>query len=710
MKQRYQNLPTNLLMTLCIVLLGYLITWPHDVHRQLESRLDVPKNIWVLIAPRLPHADAALHQAAKDQLEQLLQDGILAAESGIISSARNLPVRYISRSMLTLGLVRLIEGELVEGSGYFLGQHGGPHAVGTRLSDGIVTGLAAPLLQSSLNLFDDTGRFASHQNILDIANTSLRFYLQTADTRLLEDVTALVGQYAGTAVRVEPLYLFLLGDSYAVDIRQVRFQQLAAGALLLCLLLALLTRINERWFAEREHLRIERMLGRSRGDYLLRWLRHSMVSWAWGVLAGVGLSMAWVAQRGYLQAALPALVGVAAISTLAALLFTALFLIGASRFPLARSSLDTKPGWLDYLAPVLVGAIITLSVSLLLAQAVTAYQETASSIRGLPPHQLTALTTKTATTAPDATTCAKLSVLACVPFGITGPFLWTADQHRSFVNEPLLETVAQVAETHLQALNIHLSQGRYPQSGAREVAINSAALPMIRRHDPDFDIGSQLRHGYTVVGIIDVPSSPETIHRSLFNAALFVADNAPDFEPRFFLAPNGNSGLILQLAPETDDAALRSQLRRDFEVSFRQEGAYARILTYAFRSSLWRIGAISLGMVVLAALVYYSLARLLLVKKANEISVFRLLGMSSDRLFRRLSVDFLRVSLTAWCLAIVSLVLIGLLTQLPVDALHATTASIISLSLLLALGYGLLAVQLKNFSRQEIATIARRTP
>lgn len=707
MKQRYQNLYTNLFVTLSILLLGYLITWPHDVRQQLESQLDVPKNIWVLIAPRRPHPDAALYQAAKNRLEQLLQDGILAAESGIISGASELPVRYISRSMLTLGLVRMTEGEFTEGSGYFLGQHGGPYAVGTQVSNGTVTGLAEPLIPS--RLFDDTGLFAGLHNRLDISNTSFRFYLQTADTRLLKNVTELITQYTGTVARVEPLYLFLLGDSYSVDIRQVRFQQLAAGALLLCLLLALLTRINERWFAEREHLRIERMLGRSRGEYLIRWLRHSMVSWAWGVLAGLGLSIFFVWQRGYLQTAFSALMGVAAISTLAALLFTALFLISASRFPLARSSLDIRSGWLDYLSPILVGAIITLSVSLLLAQAVTAYLETASSIRGLPPHQLTVLTTKTATTAPDATTCTNLSVVTCVPFAVTGPFLWTADQHRLFFNEPSLETVAQVAETHLPELNIRISKGHYPQAGTREVAVNSAVLSTLRRHEATFDIGSQLRHGYTVVGIIDVPSSPETIHRSLFNAALFVTDNAPDFEPSFFLAPSGNSGLILRLSPDDDDAMLRSQLRRDFEVSFRQEGAYTRIIMYALRSSLWRISYMSAGMVALSALVYYSLARLLLIKKENEISVFRLLGMSGDRLFWRLSVYFLSVSLISWLIAIVGVLLVDLFTQIPVNVLHATTASIISLSLLTALGYGLLAAQLRKISQQEIATMARRT-
>lgn len=144
---------SNLLVTLLLAIVYGLTLYPLELRSAVERDPDYPQGVWVLYPEAFvaPHsAPAEARAEAIRALEAGLAEGSLALESGLFYLAGRLPTVYISSSLLELGLVRLVEGD-VPGSGALLAQRGGPYALLCGLATtGLLTGLYSYLIHRSV--------------------------------------------------------------------------------------------------------------------------------------------------------------------------------------------------------------------------------------------------------------------------------------------------------------------------------------------------------------------------------------------------------------------------------------------------------------------------------------------------------------------------------------------------------------------------------
>jgi sulfite exporter TauE/SafE len=650
---------SNLLVALLLTIVYGLTLYPLEIRSTIERSPDYPQGVWVLYpdAFAAPHsAPAEARESSARLLEASLAEGHLALESPLYRFAERFPRIYISRSLVELGLVHLVEGSLPESGSALLAQQGGPYALGESTPEGPVVGVAE-ILWSQL-FITDAAMLKSVASLSELPGPAfLRFYLRPrSETERLQVLEA-VQAYTGTTYTALPLYEFLAQDIFALEARQARLQRLAAVFLLACALLTLYAGISRRWFEEREVYRVERILGRPHRYFLRRWLSVSLGQWVWGTLCCTLFFLSLAALRGQdalLVGArlLPWGLSLTFFGTLSALAFA----LASSRFALARTTLDTKQTWLSSSVPICISFVVVFGVTYLFTDTFVQYIESEHAVRALGADQVLALTTPAAQTTFGSEHCERLSVTSCAAFGTSSIYLWTPETGLPATvveNDDILSTIFRFDPRSASALRLELTEGRFPTAGRREALITEQALRRVREHVPDFGIGSELEFAYQVVGTVRTPPEADLgVFESIYRAAVLVRQDAPDIPNEWFLSPSGESGLALQLSSHDDLDIVKNQVRQAIrDTEFYQPAAYAQTFAASVRGSLVRLAGLFTLALLLTGVAYWHFISATLAKRTLELSIWRLLGMNLRTLSRRLQRELLPLPFLSGLLA-----------------------------------------------------------
>lgn len=126
---------SNLFIALLLAVVYWLTLYPFETRAAIESDPNYPQGVWVFYADAFANPYPTTSEAGNEavrELETRLEQGQLAVESGVYSFAESVPKIYISRSLLELGLIRLVEGRFEGRSDTFLAQRSGPYALGDK--------------------------------------------------------------------------------------------------------------------------------------------------------------------------------------------------------------------------------------------------------------------------------------------------------------------------------------------------------------------------------------------------------------------------------------------------------------------------------------------------------------------------------------------------------------------------------------------------
>ena len=577
-----------------------------------------------------------LRAAAVARLNELLATGQLAFEGPVTYSGLTgePPYLVISRGMLDLGLIQLHAGVFNDTVNEYLAQEGGPYALGETISQGRVSGIASIVwrkgfMTDSVLLRGSGGMFPATPSGLASA------YLRTVDELQVDHVLHWLSQATGEAFEVAPLLAYLTDTEFALESQQVSLQQRAALFLLVCMFLALYTQISAGWERRRDIFRIERMLGRSRNYFLRHWWFQSVTSWLWGLtLAAVIVLM--LRAPGNSSALSSVIIWWLSFMLLgSAIAFT--FVFQATRFSLARTSVATHRDWRSTLGPTLISFGFVLGVTLLSASLFTVWRAAEHELAELGADQLLAITTPAATAGFSEGQCSDLSgVNTCAAYGYTNIDLWTPELDL----QGSISGIGRFQPGDAEALRLTLTEGRYPRPGVREVAVNEAFLPEIRSSYPEFGIGQELALGYHVVGIVRTPLSQATsLFDSLYEAHLFIHANAPeaDFKDDYFLAPWGESALMLSVPVNTDVSGVKQEIwAENSNVEFIRPASFTLVFARTLGQSLIRLAAIFALTLIAVAVIYHYYITLEFLQRRFELAIWRVLGMNLSRVRWRL--------------------------------------------------------------------------
>ncbi len=645
----------NLVVGFVVALLYTLILWPIQIRKQIQAPQDYPKDLIIFYSEPFANQYASSKQdklEAAQKLNELLEKQRLAVESSLLEDAKKIPKIYISQSMFSLGLLRLIDGEVTKDG--LIAQQGGPYNTGDITTEGMITAL----LEVKWNpLFvTDAVIFKTPSNYLDslpgILRETTKFYLSSISSDQIQQVLQLIQIYTGKIYNVLPLYEYLARDIYALEIRQVNLQKLALAFLLICLLLTLYSDLSRIWFEKREIYRIERLLGRSRTYFFKAWLRNQ---WIWGLLLSTSIfSFLTLRDLPHSIAGFKQLIFwfLGVLST--GLVMSIGFALTAIRFPLARSTLDTEKTWQDHIVPVLITFCLVFGITYLFADTFTQWLEGNQSVKSLGANQVIALTTSAAQQKPPEDLCLIVQTSGCVPFGISRAYLWPPELF-SLADQEGFDTLLQVSPQYAEDLRVSLVEGRLPQNRTREAAINESALEKIRSLAPGFGIGSTMEIGYKVVGIFKTPLEAKyAVFESIYKSATLIADNAPDMHTEFFLPPLGKWGLVLTIDEKTNLQRLKQETRNKYQdLEFIQPATYAQGLTLVIKRSLIKLIGVFLLAGALAIYTYRNLTSTILVKRTLELSIWRLLGMNVTTLQLHLQRSLLPIMFVSGFLGVI---------------------------------------------------------
>lgn len=634
----------HLLLGGLLLLIVHLMAAPERARRALEAQPGFPARLSVLVpqgAP-LPVARTPEARAAREALAGLDARGRLGFWTAAQVLAGQQPTLHVSRTLMSWGVVQVTSGAVR--SGTTLALDGGPYVPGQVLAGGQVVQGTVSLSWLPVTLSD-----ASVVHVTTFRNVQP----QDLPTLLIptdDDVTlwaARASQAFGLEYTAQPLSAYLGRATRYVDDARLRLQRLTVTWLTLLLLGGLMVQLSGGWFAQRERLRVERMLGRSEGAFMARWLRLSLQSWGWGVLGAGVVTAALVAAHRLPLRGRDALLVWGVISG-AALLGSVLLGLGARRVPLGRTRLR---GGVGQVLPALLTGALVLGVPLLGTQALRLWLEQQAVVRQIGEHTLVAVTLPNATVVPTPARCP--AGVPCLPVGWSDLYLWPP----SFTGaeEPEFMGVGQFRPQDAKALGLKIVQGRLPEPGRREVLVSRRTLERLTARRAGVGVGSALDAGFRVVGVVDLPANAGVTlfgNYRFYDMAVFVPSDAAGLGTlnggqSVFLSPLGGSALVMPRL-SAEQAGLVAAGRRtmtDLEV-YRPAGYAAQVAAGTRASVTWLLGLLLVGG-VLAGFSYHAALHLILAQRAEEIAVWRLLGLTASGVLRRLSAGLLRVLLVA---------------------------------------------------------------
>lgn len=641
MKAWQVSIVRNGMIAVTVALIYWLSLWPFQLEHQITQDPNYNANIQILyshISSDSVFTPELSPEQAQERLESYLAKGKLAVISGTLSDMGRSTLRYISQSIIDMQLIRLKAGSLINQAGYIVAQENGPYPLNSNIVNGKVAALVEMQWVSNIS---DNDAIVLHpiqgklENIPSRMRRSLHYYVHSDDETELAEIIAVVAAYNQKPYMSRPLYEHLAKNHYRLELYQMRLQRLAAVFLLLCLLLTIFSSLARVWHQEREIYRVERMLGRSSAYFFRQWFAYSLQQWLWGLGSVTLLFVILLLLRQHNLSAYLTLAAWAGSIAAVAIVMAALVSLASIRFPLARNSLDTEQNWRDYITPVFVTLALVFGITFLFAHALNQYIVSSQAVQQLGIHRLMARTTNAArdTLPPDL--CNTVEVRSCVPFGLTSVNLWYAELF------PLMEIqgfgdALRIQAEDAAALRIEVIEGRLPQAGKRELAINQRALETIYSYKPDFTLGDRLQIDYEVVGIYQTP--PEAKHNiaffsDIYEAKMIIPPHSPEFSEDFFLSPLGEHGFVLQIYKTQDTNAIKAAMRQDYhEIEFFQPSAYAKSFARAVgRSLLWLICIFTFA-ILLTVFAYHTLIATLISKRTLDISIWRLLGMNLQKL------------------------------------------------------------------------------
>lgn len=642
MKVWQRSIIRNGMIAVTVALIYWLSLWPFQLEQKITQDPNYTTNIQILYSQS--ESDSAITpelsspEQAQERLEEYLAEGKLAIISGTLSDIGRSTLRYISQSIIDMELIRLKAGNVINQVGYIVAQEHGPYP----LDSEIVNGKVAALVEMQwVSNFSDNDAIVLHpiqgklETIPSRMRQSLRYYIHSDDEAEIAEIITVVAAYNQKPYASRPLYEHLAKNHHHLELYQMRLQRLAAVFLLLCLLLTIFSSLARVWHQEREAYRVERMLGRSSAYFFRQWFAYSVQQWLWGWGSVTLLFVSLLLLRQHNLSAYLTLAAWAGSIAAVAVLMAALVSLASIRFPLARNSLDTEQNWRDYITPVFVTLALVFGITFLFAHALSQYVDSSQEVRQLGIHRLMARTTKAARDTLPANLCNTVEVQSCVPFGLTNINLWYAELL------PLMDIDGFSYTLRIQAedaatLQIEVVEGRLPQAGKREVAINQRALETIYSYKPDFALGDRLEIDYEVVGIYQTPPEAKrnfSFFRDIYEAKMIIPPHSPEFPEDFFLSPTGEHGFVLQIHNQQDTNAIKAAMRQDYhEIEFFQPSAYALSFARAVgRSLIWLICIFTFAS-LLTVFAYHTLIATLISKRTLDISIWRLLGMNLQKL------------------------------------------------------------------------------
>ncbi|MFC6661205.1 hypothetical protein [Deinococcus multiflagellatus] len=458
--------------------------------------------------------------------------------------------------------------------------------------------------------------------------------------------TAQAAQAFGTAYAALPLPEYLGRATRYVDDARVRLQRLTVTWLLLLLLAGLLIHLAGVWFAQRERLRIERMLGRSQQAF---WPLAAPEPERLGLgVLGAALLAGAQGALGQLPVPWAQAAPLWGLVLLTAVLGSVLLGLRLQRVPLGRARLR-RSGVTLWAAPALLTGALVLGVPLLGTRALQLWQQQAAVVRDIGANTLVAITLPNAAQVPAPTRCP--AQVPCLAVGWSDLYLWPPSFAQA--QEAAFAGVGQFDPRDAAALGVRAVQGRLPRPGQREVVLSRAAFTALQQVGADFGVGRRLDAGFEVVGIVDLPS-----HESVtlfggyrfYDMAVYVPVGAPGLDTlnrgqSVFLSPLGASALVMPRLSDAQRAQVQAHRAELDDLELYQPAAYAAQVAAGTRASvLWLLGALGVGW-VLAGFSYHAALQLVLTQRAEEVSIWRLLGLPAAGVLRRLGTDLLRVVL-----------------------------------------------------------------
>jgi hypothetical protein len=698
----------NLFTALLISSIFWLNLYPYRIRQQIESDIGFPSHLEVFYVAPFASEVATTPQKimiAQQILNQSLGESELAAESGFIELSGELPKIYVSKSMVDLELIEIRQGEVIDQVNYLIAQEGGPYKQGEMTAEGEVSALAT--LKWQKLFLHDAAVIQLIQNDLAKIPALIRknttFYLSSNDYIHIQEILEAIQHYTGMTYAHEPLYNFLAKDSYALELRQATLQKLSVTFLAFSLLLSIFSHLSQTWYKGRENYRIERVLGRSSYHYFRTWFLQSIHQWLWGLLVSTAIFTIFIVFGKNSVANLKTLMFWFLGFFIVSFILTFLVSSSASQFPLSRSSLDVEQTWRDQLVPIFTTIGLVFGITFLFADTLSQWLESQDSIKSLGANTFIATTTSAATDLLDANICKHAQSKLCSRFGITNIPLWPTELSQ-LSNDDTFISLIQFDPQQAKALDIKLVQGRFPTHGKREIAINESIMTHIHDIMPDFGLGSKLDAGYEVVGFVRTPTKAKfSIFDSIYQVPAFIAPNAPDILPEYFLPPLGKSGVILQLNSTDDPIAIKQNLRNIYKhLSFTQPASYALYFERAIRKSATILGFIFLLAFLLAIMAYYSLINTLLQKRMLELAIWRLMGMNMATLRCKLIQILLYTPIISGLLGLIAGYWLLIITNRKEVLPYALVCAFTITTLLVVICFFMIYQKTSAISKQEI--------
>ena len=633
---------SNVLILLVVSGLYSLSLWSYQTRASIESSLSYPADIIVFQPVLPPKSSEPIHdyKTSAHVLGKLIDTGKLGFAGGLRYDyiSKKEPAMRVSDNLIDLGILQVTDVSAHEPH-RVIAQYGGPYQLGDNSAFGTITTIVNPLWIRNTSLTDVALLVVDHAFQHNPSNDFYTFYLRSLETHSPEELLRHIEAYTGRAYTYQPLYEFIFATEYGLETYQVYLQQIAVAMLLLSLFLTIFSAISHSWYQQREILRIERVLGRSRDYFIIKWFLISIHKWFWGLcLATAGISIYLLFADSLTHGAvLTLLMWFFAITTFG-LCVTGIISYFSSQFPLARINAETEQGFRDLITPIIITFSLVFGISYLFSNNLTLWSMSSQVSQSLGINTLLASTTPTARQPIPDDLCSAIADILCVNIGVAAAGLW-GPEYLALATEESYQKLMQLDFEHADMLNLKLTAGRFPQQGQREVAIHENLVPALKAVNPAFALGDFLDLGYQVVGKIATPETDGFLldQQSIYGAFFYIPKDAPQLPDRYFLAPTGRSALVIQAGAGENPDWIKRSLRRSYsDLEFSQPAEFARLYAEQMQLSLTRFLVIFLLLLFLVGLAYYNLTAGTLSRRSLEIGVWRVLGMNIMNLYLRI--------------------------------------------------------------------------
>ncbi|MFN8510635.1 MAG: ABC transporter permease [Deinococcaceae bacterium] len=610
------------------VLVFYLFLFPYTLTQSIKTARDYPAGTWILRPQPGPTSEATTSDDSLAQLKQWQKDGRLAFHTSPLYSANGQPKIRFSKSLIDLGIVTVSQGAFDAQS--ILVQDGHPFGVGTKIVDQQKSDVISGKLKLTwmVDQLDTSVLFVpeSDLSLLDGGDFPV-FYFKGSATET-EQVHAALQNHFGLRFEAKEVWQHYQEIGSAMLLAQTRLQKDLATVLLIATLLKIYSDTLKGWHQRRERLRIERTLGRPLSYFYMQWYVACISQWfpGFALAAATALIYGWVRSDPSFLPQWAALFCAIALPTLGTM-YTLIH--RSTQVALAKTSDVSAKSSRDHVVLIASSVLLGFAIPYFFSGALKLFVESKQAMDTLGIDRTIVFAPQMSKKMVDL--CENQNG-SCVSFGYSGIHLWNTrfdmTEHSEMSNSATFDF------SKAQNLGVTLTEGKWPSQGKKELLVNQKYLADILKKYPDFGVGKTLDLGFKVVGIVDTHhSGAYDLDEGLkfLDAALFIPSN-PRWNDTFFAAPLGKSGAIFQFKDGESKEALSKIYARFGNVRVLSVSDYAQKLYQSIEQSLIILSVLLAATSLAVFLTFANDIHLLLMVRSLEISIRRMLGMSSRAL------------------------------------------------------------------------------